>query len=80
MEDFEFLGEGHYRHHNGTEYMSIWTYKRKKRILLNNPQLNYKEAKEMDCSNKFWGPFNASDNFKEGWMYDVEYLNEFYDR
>jgi hypothetical protein len=30
--------------------------------------------------NRFRGPFNQSRDFKEGWMYDVEQLKEFYSK
>jgi hypothetical protein len=77
MENLNFIGEGHYRDNNGKEYMSIWTYKIKNGIRTGD---NYQEAKDIPCTDKFWGPFSKSPNFKEGWMYNVSDLNEFYNK
>ena len=77
MDDKEFISEGHYRDNNGNEYMSIWTYKRKNGLSGDSSQ-NYQDAKDISCGDKFWGPFNASNRFKEGYMYNVECLNDFY--
>lgn len=75
MDDKTYLGEGHYIDGNGKEYMSIWTYKRKNGITTGD---NFQEAKDIVCNDKFRGPFNSSDRFKEGWMYAVDCLNKFY--
>ena len=75
MENKTEIGEGHYQDNNGNEYMSIWTYKRKRGITSGD---NFQDAKDISCSDKFWGPFTMSDQFKKGYMYNVECLNEFY--
>ena len=72
-----YIGEGHYRNGLGEDYMSIWTYKRKNRILGGD---NYKEALQIYCDDKFNGPFNQSNDFTSGWMYNTKHLDEFYKR
>ena len=72
-----YLSEGHYSDKDGNEYMSIWTYKIQNNME-NNTSKNYQDAKDISCSDKFWGPFNQSNRFKEGYMYNVECLNKFY--
>jgi len=78
MADKTNIGEGHYRDDNGNEYMSIWTYKNKNHIEPNTNGANYEDARNISCNDKFWGPFHESNQFKNGWMYNVEDLNEFY--
>lgn len=75
MENKNYISEGHYSDNNGTEYMSIWTFKRKYNI---NKGDNYEDAKAIFCPDKFWGAFNQSNRFKEGWMYNLECLKKFY--
>lgn len=71
----EYINEGHYRDNNGNEYMSIWTFKQINNIPDGD---NYQDAKEILCSDKFWGPFNQSNRFKEGYMYSIICLRRFY--
>jgi hypothetical protein len=78
MENKIYVSEGHYRDNGGNEYMSIWTYKKKNYMTSNTNDINYQDAKAITCSDKFWGHFNASDRFKEGWMYNIECLKKFY--
>lgn len=80
MNDKTFLGEGHYRGNDGVEYMSIWTFKKKNYISPNDRFANADEALQIQHFNRFRGPFNQSRDFKEGWMYDVEQLKEFYSK
>ncbi len=75
MEDKEYISEGHYRDNKGNDFMSIWTFKRKHGITEGD---NSKEALAISCSDKFRAPFNASNKFKEGYMYSVDCLNKFY--
>ncbi|NBR15566.1 MAG: hypothetical protein EBU01_13470, partial [Crocinitomicaceae bacterium] len=42
--------------------------------------LTLSRFKGMQQFNRFRGPFNQSRDFKEGWMYDVEQLKEFYSK
>jgi hypothetical protein len=77
MSDKTNIAEGHYSDDNGNEYMSIWTYKRKNNIGGGN---NYEDALALNASDKFKGPFNVSDRFKEGWMYNVNDLNTYYNK
>jgi hypothetical protein len=78
MENKQFVGEGHYRDNNGNEYMSIWTYKKLRGIQPNDNSVNFEHAKEIICFDKIWGPFNQSPVFKEGYMYNVECLDNFF--
>jgi len=78
MDNKIFISEGHYRDNNGNNYMSIWTYKNTNGIFPNDNQTNYNDAKKINCSDKFWGAFNASNKFKEGYMYNVECLDNFF--
>lgn len=73
-----FIAEGHYRDDNGNEYMSIWTFKNNFQVTPNNTDQNYTDAKAMECSDKFRGAFHTSNRFKEGWMYNVICLKQFY--
>ena len=75
MENKNYISEGHYNDNNGNEYMSIWTYKIQNSITKGD---NFEEAKAIICSDKFWGPFNVADRFKEGWMYNLNCLKDFY--
>lgn len=75
MENISYVAEGYYKDNNGKEYMSIWTFKRKNGITTGD---NFEEAKAINCSDKFKAPFNATDRFREGWMYSVVCLVEFY--
>jgi hypothetical protein len=75
MKDKKYISEGYYRDIKGNEYMSIWTYKGKNSISSGD---NYQDARDISCSDKFWGPFNESNRFKEGYMYNVDCLNDFY--
>lgn len=72
-----YISEGHYSDNDGNVYMSIWTFKRANSLQSDTNQ-NYEDAKNISCSDKFFGPFNASNRFKEGWMYNVNCLKEFY--
>ncbi len=78
MANKTFISEGYYRDDNGNEYMSIWTYKNINEITPNTNEVNYQEAQNMSCSDKFWAPFNESNVFKKGYMYNVNCLNDFY--
>lgn len=78
MNDKEYLGEGHYRDQDGNEFMSIWTFKRAFEVGNNNNQQNYEDAKALAGVKKFWGPFNKSQYFKEGWMFEINGLKSFY--
>jgi hypothetical protein len=71
------IGEGHYKDENGNEYMSIWTYKRKNNIYGGD---NFEDAKALSSSDKFKGPFNATNRFKEGWMYNLNDLDAYYNK
>lgn len=75
LDNKTYISEGHYRDNKGNEYMSIWTFKRKNNI---NSGDNYSDAKNISCSDKFWAPFNLSDQFKEGYIYHVNCLRVFY--
>lgn len=70
-----FIAEGHYRDADGTEYMSIWTYKRTHRIFGGD---NSAEALQMQNFKRFRGPFTQSPDYKSGYMYDVNQLQQFY--
>jgi hypothetical protein len=76
MQNKIYISEGHYKDNDGNEYMSIWTFKRTNGLQIDTNQ-NYEDAKSISCSDKFFGPFNASNRFKEGWMYNVNCLREF---
>lgn len=78
MTDKTFIGEGHYRDENGTEFMSIWSFKKAFNVGSNNRDQNYEDAIALGSANKFWGAFNQSQYFKEGWMFEVSALNSFY--
>jgi hypothetical protein len=80
MNDKTFLGEGHYKGNDGVEYMSVWTFKKKYFINPNNTDANGEDALQMQHFNRFKGPYNQSNRFFEGWMYDVEQLKEFYSK
>ncbi len=41
----EFLGEGHYRE-GDSQYMSIWTFKRRFSVMPNDTGTNYEDAKK----------------------------------
>lgn len=73
----EFIKEGHYKDENA-EYMSIWAYKNKNKIGSNSNQENYEDALRISCSDRKWLPFNQSNNFKNGWHYNLNCLLEFY--
>ncbi len=73
----QFLEEGHYKGESA-EYMSIWTYKRKKSVLPNDTSSNYEDAKNIICDDRKWLPFNQSNRFKEGWHYNVVCLQSYY--
>ncbi len=77
MQNKIYISEGHYKDENGSEYMSIWTFKIKNKISGGD---NFADAKAISCGDKFWGPFNESNRFKEGWMYNVTCLKEFYNK
>lgn len=77
MSDLTYISEGYYRNENN-EYMSIWTFKIKNGIKPNDTEQNYEDAKNIPCADKYKKPFNASNKFKEGWMYNVNDLKEFY--
>lgn len=70
-----FISEGHYKNGLGDDYMSIWTYKKRNHIYNGD---NYKEALMMNCNDKFFGAFNYSNEYHKGWMYNTNYLDEFY--
>lgn len=78
MIDKTYIGEGHYEGENGKEYMSIWTFKRNNNIGTNNRDQNYEDAIALSDTDKFKGPFNKSEEFKQGWMYEVNALKSFY--
>lgn len=75
MSQYNYISEGHYQDQEGNDYMSIWTYKRKNGIMTGD---NYQDALAMTTNDKFKAPFNQTDRFKEGWMYSVNDLDEFY--
>jgi len=77
--NLQFLEEGHYKS-DTEEYMSIWTYKRKKRVSPNDTSSNYEDAKNIVCGDRKWLAFNQSNRFKEGWHYNVNCLDTFYKR
>jgi hypothetical protein len=77
MSDKTNIGEGHYKDEIGNEYMSIWTYKRKNSITNGD---NYEDALALNSADKFKGPFNVTNRFKEGWMYNVTDLKEYYNK
>jgi len=78
MTDKTYIGEGHYNDNDGNEYMSIWSFKIAFDVADNNNQQNYADAKALGSVEKFWGPFNESKNFKEGWMFELSALKSFY--
>jgi hypothetical protein len=73
----KFITEGHYKDESA-EYMSIWTFKKKKGIKPNSNAINYEDAISISCSDRKWLPFNASNQFKNGWHYNVICLEDFY--
>ncbi len=77
MDNKTFIGEGHYSDDNGNEYMSIWTFQRKNGI---SGRDNFQDAKDISCNDKFFGPFSKSNEFKKGYMYNVNCLQEFYSK
>lgn len=78
MENKTYIEEGHYRDNNGNHYMSIWTFKKTYKINTNSNEINYSDARQINCNDRFMGPFNESDTFKKGWMYNIDCLKNFY--
>ena len=77
-EDPEYRGNGHYVI-DGIEYMSIWTYKKKKGMMNNSNSINGAEAIELTSngvSSKRSKPdFGGFDNI---YLYPYTDLNNFY--
>lgn len=79
MDDLIWISEGYYRNSKTCEeYMSIWTYKQKNGMGIGSNESNYDDAKNIKCNDKHRMPFNKSENFKSGWVYNVVDLNKFY--
>lgn len=81
MMDLQYISEGCYRcKSTGNEYMSIWTFKQHNGMGRGTNEINYADAKRIKCLDKHWMPFTQSENFKSGWIYNVNDLNEFYNK
>lgn len=80
--NMERIKEGHYRDENGQEYKSIWCYKLDEGFAdyLNNNERNCEDAEvlKVKCVDKEWSDFNLSTNYPEGYLYNIQCLNEFY--
>ena len=77
----KYVDEGHYKNETtGDEYMSIWTYKRKNGMGNSSNEINFEDAKKITCIDKHWMPFNKSENFKSGYIYNINDLKEYYNR
>lgn len=81
MGNLEYMSEGYYKNkQNEQEYMSIWTYKQQNGMGKGSNESNYDDAKRIKCNDKYWMPFTQSENFKSGWVYNVNDLNSFYNK
>lgn len=81
MDDLILISEGYYRNNKTSEeYMSIWTYKQQNGIVRGTNDKNYNDAKNIKCIDKHWRPFSQSENFKSGWVYNVNDLKKFYEK